>query len=133
MVKIWFPEIYIPALIIKEGSFLDVWILGIHIVVPPSDIVFWRKITLVRRFVIFDSDWILKPVRALIAGVPKAVWDHIYSPLKKWFDTIVDHFGKIGKVLEGIPKAVLDLCVKVLEKEASDTLKVLEEELKIEE
>jgi len=83
-VQIWFPGLSLPGTI-KAGALLDVWLLGLNLKIPPVDIVLWKEPLIIwTAFIIFDSDWVVKPIIDAIAGVAKAVWDLAKGTLDSW-------------------------------------------------
>ena len=84
MVKVSFPSIWIPGFKIPKGWLLNITLLGVGLVIPPVDIVFWSAKKILSGFTLFDTGWIVDPIGSVMKGVPKAVWDLCKFTLDSW-------------------------------------------------
>jgi len=111
MVEVWFPGWYFPGFTIRKGSLLDVYILAVHVQIPPFDITFWEGFWVWRRFRVFDSDWVVRPVvefisdpggfiarrfsglYADVSNLLDALKLDVLGPALKPIDTLLDNLG----------------------------------------
>jgi hypothetical protein len=47
---------------IAKGSWLDISVAGVGIVIPPTDVTLIPEVTLWGEFLLFDTDWLVKPI-----------------------------------------------------------------------
>jgi len=90
MVQLWFPGLKFNGAALKAGQLCDVSLLGVGIKIPPWDITFLPAVEFWKPFLIFDSDWIIKPVTALVTGIPAAVWNAAKGTLDSWAATFYE-------------------------------------------
>lgn len=77
--KIYFPGWYLPGFRLWKGQLLDVWLLTVHVQIPPWDIRFWDGRWVWHGFTLFDTDWITDPVSDWISDVRHAIRIWIYN------------------------------------------------------
>jgi len=73
MVQVWFPGLTIPEFSMKRGSIMDVWLLGINLAIPAWDLTFWRAIKIWDPFLLFDTDWIVTPLKEAVDAAASAL------------------------------------------------------------
>lgn len=82
MVQLWFPGLTFNGFAITRGQLLDVTLLGLGLVIPPTDMTLLPKMTLWEPFLAFDSDWVVTPLNAAIVGIPKMLVDFVTGQLQ---------------------------------------------------
>ena len=119
MVQVWFPGLTIPALKMKRGFLVDVWILGIHVAIPWTDLNFWDTMVIWEGFYLFNTDDITAPLSGDIGTAAEGIKTFINNPtgtLKGWIDniapivtgTLLDPKGLLKKWIDGASKGVKD-------------------------
>lgn len=84
MVQIWFPGLKFNGAALTRGQLLDVTLLGVGLVIPPWDITFLPAVEFWKPFLIFDSNWVVKPITDALAAIPKAIFDAAKGILDGW-------------------------------------------------
>jgi len=84
MVQLWFPGLKFNGAKLTRGQLLDVSLFGVGLVIPPWDITFLPAVEFWKPFLIFDSDWVVKPITDLVDAIPKAVWNLAKGTLDGW-------------------------------------------------
>jgi len=84
MVQLWFPGLKFGGAKIVAGALLNVSLLGVSLKIPPWDLTLLPAIEFWKSFLIFDSDWVVKPVADLVNAIPQAVWNLAQGTLDSW-------------------------------------------------
>ena len=88
--KIAFPKLAIPPLVIPAGLLLNVNLLGLGLVIPPTDVQLWGEIVLLKEFVLFDTDDIAQALLGTIANVVewafRGLVDQLNEAAKRYYD-----------------------------------------------
>jgi len=101
-----------------------VWIVGIHIRVPPSAIELLPEIQLLPSTTVFDPEWIPKPVEVTadwVKGIVKGMTDWVTGIIEgkaEWFGNIAR--GVVDSMLPGIIQATFNAVEPYLDKLAED-------------
>jgi hypothetical protein len=106
VVAITLPAVKIPAVGIPRGFLLNTNLLGVPITIPPTDITLWGEIPLWKETVLFDTDWIIKPIMAAINTVLPGVTQAIQDFVTKVPQAVLQG---LGTVVDSIRAALLAL------------------------
>jgi len=86
MVQIWFPGLKFNGAALTEGQLLNIWLLSVNIKIPPWDVTLIGPVEFWKPFLVFDSDWVVKPISTAVNAIPKAVWELAKSTMDSWAD-----------------------------------------------
>lgn len=115
--KITFPGWYFPSLKLWKGQLLDIWLLTVHMQIPPWDITILHGFRVWRGFTLFDTDWITDPIGDWISGLSRtvttwidAVWRGIISAV---YGVSAEISGKIHNAWGGISGYVREVWIDI--------------------
>lgn len=83
MTKIQIPGISIGPITLNRGQLLDIWLLTVHVIIPPISIQLIPRITLWEPFILFDTDDIANAIIGALGAIPNAVWSFVTTWLEQ--------------------------------------------------
>jgi len=92
--KVTIPRLAIPALKIGRGRLLDISIMGVGVVVPPSDIQLWPEVQLLPEITVFDPGWITDIVTGMMPAIAEGIFKLVEPHLDKMAE---DFYARRGK------------------------------------
>jgi len=83
---------------VPAGCLLDVVLLGVHLKIPPFDIVLWKEpLKIWDSFVIFDTEWVVDALKPFFDAIPRLVWQFAKSELDRWAQEWYERHKKEGE------------------------------------